>query len=574
MINFVYTGLDERIVKSFNPNHPKVIKPILVHRRTGDYIANRPVNVEQAPKVKPHTAKVHELLEDFVFPQVGDLYLPEISAILNTDIFAQNNEKFLDDNAEEEYTIQQLSDKLYAAEKEIAKRVESNRQLLSGDLDFMILKAKFTEGKRTEDVELSQFFNTSVYSTLEHGEPVFYMQDSSPTNATKYTPQELSDLIDHIDYLNSPEHMYEQLDSGIHPLVANSLVYANATELQPQLSHMLGFDMQVYSIFKDDEKQFVIQQKHNPLETEVPITYMTSKELSDVIYIKEQENEQKLQGRQKFSDELNIHRQEELKQSFKQLDPTTVKQFEQLYGSPVFNSGNNYFTGEINVANPVQRPSLFANWADNVLEFNAIESYERYSYEYDWKMNGYMRNKDYEDYPEMLGDIKNIEQTIDQFTLPDNIRVYRILEDKKGCLDEFLKEVLTPAKGSSDSTVIQDLGFASTSVCWKSIEHWGEIHNRIKLVIDVPKGQGRGAYIAPLSKFPKESEFLLQHGTMFKVLNVDKSDLTMYEVHLQVVGCRPELPDHSPSEQLHKALKYSRDKHFVADISDFKIVKL
>ena len=81
-----------------------------------------------------------------------------------------------------------------------------------------------------------------------------------------------------------------------------------------------------------------------------------------------------------------------------------------------------------------------------------------------------------------------------------------------------------------------------------------------------------------MSQFKAEYEFLLQHGTMFKVLNIDKSNPEMYELHLQITGCKPDIPDNPPKpieESIKKSLKFRRSKsdtHFVAQLSDFNIV--
>ena len=78
-----------------------------------------------------------------------------------------------------------------------------------------------------------------------------------------------------------------------------------------------------------------------------------------------------------------------------------------------------------------------------------------------------------------------------------------------------------------------------------------------------------------MSQFVAEFEFLLQRGTMFKVLNVNKRYSDFYEVHLQVVGCKPVMPSQPPKEEsITKSLRFRRsksDNHFVAKLSDFII---
>lgn len=46
----------------------------------------------------------------------------------------------------------------------------------------------------------------------------------------------------------------------------------------------------------------------------------------------------------------------------------------------------------------------------------------------------------------------------------------------------------------------------------------------IDLVVKVPKGRGRGAYIRHLSKYPRENEFLLNNHSVFSVDNIKQVD--------------------------------------------------
>jgi len=55
-----------------------------------------------------------------------------------------------------------------------------------------------------------------------------------------------------------------------------------------------------------------------------------------------------------------------------------------------------------------------------------------------------------------------------------------------------------------------------------------------KFIITVPAGVGRGAYIAPLSHYQSENEFLLQRGSSFKITKAVQSGSTT-EVYLRLI---------------------------------------
>lgn len=652
MIQFINTGLDERIVKGlnsehWNPKHPKVIKPIPVQTKYGTIIENRPVNADIPETVTP---KIHPLLADVKFSVLAPKHNEALSKLFQTDVYLKKlagknkveikgmgtfsveeasklaykveaeehkslhplvksapfeeytytfcpelsmklgapvvcylsevyGKKFIIPSTKHNYSLsdtdtlsdiaksvvailtpKEMSDKLKQVETspELKDRIKQNQQYFTQPVNDILLKAVYKKNTNTYDYRLSSLFGTSVFTSLKNDKPVIIIGDNT------YLAAGLSSKLDKIQYENSNEYKDKQLKTGIHPLVINATFNSGDTKPQKAISDILN--MKVSSVINFGRKEFMIFNNGKHEKT------VSSEELSNMIY-KAIEKHNKLTSQlQKFSNTLNVHRNKELQQPFMLLNPDTVKKF-----GKGKQSGNAYFTGVVDLEDEYPDPdSLFSDWKDECLDYVSTPSYSRYSYQHDWKMNGYMRGKDYEYYPEMLDDIKNIEQTIDQFTLPDNIRVYRILADYDNNLDKFLNHVLSP----SDSTMIQDLGFASTSVNWDSIKNWKSGYGRLKLIIDVPKGQGRGAYIAPLSQFPDEQEFLLQHGTMFKVLNIDKSNPEMYELHLQIVGCRPELPSSPPdpeAKSLKKSIRIRRaksDNHFVADISDFKIVHL
>ena len=127
---------------------------------------------------------------------------------------------------------------------------------------------------------------------------------------------------------------------------------------------------------------------------------------------------------------------------------------------------------------------------------------------------------------EILQQIKYLESAINKFDLPDNIQIYRRADIS--LLKDF--EKILQAGG-----IFQDDGFTSCTTL-----KIGSTENDIEVVVLVPKGKGYGAYLAPISAFPEECEFVLNHGTIFKVRSIDKNELGNFKVVVEVVGRSPK----------------------------------
>lgn len=100
--------------------------------------------------------------------------------------------------------------------------------------------------------------------------------------------------------------------------------------------------------------------------------------------------------------------------------------------------------------------------------------------------------------------IENISSGISKFELPEDIKVFRTCEN----------DVLENLKKKVGSTFHDD-GFVSTSVIREK-----QASGNIFMEITVPKGQGVGAWVSPLSGKPEEYEFLLDRGTDFVVTDI------------------------------------------------------
>ena len=62
----------------------------------------------------------------------------------------------------------------------------------------------------------------------------------------------------------------------------------------------------------------------------------------------------------------------------------------------------------------------------------------------------------------------------------------------------------------------------------------------IELKIIVPVGKGRGAYLAPMSQFPEECQFTLNHGTIYEILNIEQDESGIWQVTVKAVGRKPK----------------------------------
>ena len=121
----------------------------------------------------------------------------------------------------------------------------------------------------------------------------------------------------------------------------------------------------------------------------------------------------------------------------------------------------------------------------------------------------------------------HMESAINEFELNDNIAVFRWADISM--LDSF-RQV------KERNVLFQDDGFISTTAVVPKTKY----DNLIEVKILVPAGMGRGAYIAPISDFPEEAEFVLQRGTIFKVVDIIENETSGWQVTIKIVGCSPK----------------------------------
>lgn len=155
------------------------------------------------------------------------------------------------------------------------------------------------------------------------------------------------------------------------------------------------------------------------------------------------------------------------------------------------------------------------NWADNLSgdHHHAIKEYSGYWY---LNINGLNRGTKSKsdlspmDYSKARRYESLLEDALDKYNLKQDIVVHR--QVSHSMLNEFQKSLQSPDK------LFVDHGFFSTTVVKNSFYRNGYID----LVIKVPKGKGRGAYIKYLSKYPKENEFLINSHSIFTVDEINK----------------------------------------------------
>ena len=142
-------------------------------------------------------------------------------------------------------------------------------------------------------------------------------------------------------------------------------------------------------------------------------------------------------------------------------------------------------------------------------------------------INGYLRTEDearkdrlitlYTDLPD---NINNIDEAIKGYELQENITVYRQAEsDIVGGLEVGDK--------------FHDSGYASTTITESVTD---DIDGDVFMEIDIPAGEGRGAYIDALSAYGGEDEFLLARGSDFEVIEKRELDDGMKYLHVRWTG--------------------------------------
>ena len=213
----------------------------------------------------------------------------------------------------------------------------------------------------------------------------------------------------------------------------------------------------------------------------------------------------------------------------------------------------------------------FANWVTQLTkaEDSAVRKYTGSYYR---TINGYLRGEikdsdlDESELSSLKDTIQNIQSALEKSELPENIELHRVMK----------AESINLFQDSPDN-IFQDPAFLSTSPVrgsYKPTAHKGK--SLIFLKIHVPKGKGRGAWVAPMSTFKKELEFLMPSSSKFYINRCECIDGKNWEVDL-------EWTDDEAKEELKKSVNPSMDTEeetsdgirwdkFTWKASDFRIL--
>ena len=167
---------------------------------------------------------------------------------------------------------------------------------------------------------------------------------------------------------------------------------------------------------------------------------------------------------------------------------------------------------------------MYPSWHDAISgkEHDALYTYIGSSYT---DINNYLR-RGIETSSYYKDCIADMTRAISDFSLKKSIVVHRGAEAHIFGGFKTAAQINEMAKKGARLT---DKGFMSTSASSGS-----QFDGKYHFVITVPAGKGRGAYIAPFSRYRSENEFLLQKGSTFKITRaVDRGG--QIEVHLRLV---------------------------------------
>lgn len=168
---------------------------------------------------------------------------------------------------------------------------------------------------------------------------------------------------------------------------------------------------------------------------------------------------------------------------------------------------------------------MYNSWRDKLsrLEFAAVQRYTGDDYRDindALRISGLSRAS-----PDIRQCVEDMTRALSNFNLKKSITVFRGAGGAIFGGNKTVEEINAMAKAG---VRLRDNGFMSTSA-----SQGANFSGKYQFIITVPAGVGRGAYVAPLSHYRSENEFLLQRGTTFKITKaVQNGRIT--EVHLRV----------------------------------------
>ena len=166
----------------------------------------------------------------------------------------------------------------------------------------------------------------------------------------------------------------------------------------------------------------------------------------------------------------------------------------------------------------------------NKLSKDHFEAIKQYTGRWFRIINGILRDTlvpSFDEYLKADEYIPLVEQALDKYELKQDVVLHRQVEDKM--LPLFQKAFKSPDK------LFVDEGFFSTTAVMDSFKK----RNGMDLIVKVPKGKGRGAWVQPLSRYPHENEFLLNNHSIFTVNKIEQVN-GRWRVELTWIGRSPK----------------------------------
>lgn len=176
----------------------------------------------------------------------------------------------------------------------------------------------------------------------------------------------------------------------------------------------------------------------------------------------------------------------------------------------------------ISFSNSVQIPSFFgefegatAKWADDLKaeERESIYSYTSIGFR---DVNNLLRkDRDplFSTRQEVDAMISNLDSALGKASLAQDIVVYRGLGKNFFGGDYSASEINDVFAGHA----LTDKGYWSTTLLREDLPRFAKEKKYI-LALKVPKGKGRGQWIAPLSAHRRENEFLIARGSSYRII--------------------------------------------------------
>ena len=211
----------------------------------------------------------------------------------------------------------------------------------------------------------------------------------------------------------------------------------------------------------------------------------------------------------------------------------------------------------------------FAKWITQLTkeEENAVKSYTGAYYKTINKyMRGQLKDSDFSssELTKLKSTIQNITSALKKSELPEDVELHRVMEAK----DIHLFQ-------DNPDNIYQDLAFLSTSPVkgsFKPVSQKGK--PLINITISVPKGKGMGAWVAPLSTFKKELEFLMPPASKFKIHRCECIDGKNWEVDMEWTDVETEEVITKSTDTSNETSEDIRLDKFMWKASDFKILRV